>query len=51
MEIFAAVFAAAFDLLRMEFNLFGFIFSFWEVLVFEVVAGLLIWILYYVFLG
>lgn len=44
MEYFAVAVQAAFDMFRMPFTLFGFTFSFWEVLVFMVVASLVIWV-------
>lgn len=51
MQYFGLIFETAFEMFRMNFTLFGFTFSFWEVLVFTVVASLVIWILRVIFLG
>lgn len=42
---------AVYDLFRIEFTLYGFTFSMWQVFVFTIVAGLIGWLLSEVFLG
>ncbi len=45
MEIFGNILSSAFSLFRMDFTIFGFTFSFWEVFVFCFVVGLLTYII------
>ncbi len=51
MELFGQLLTMVLDLLQVEFTIFGFTFSFWQVFVFDIVAGIVAWILSEVFLG
>ena len=51
MEDFSAALSAALALFKMEFTLWGFTFSFWEVFCFVVIASIIAWIIGEVFLG
>ncbi len=51
MELFGQLLTMVLDLLLVEFTIFGFTFSFWQVFVFDIVAGIVAWILSEVFLG
>lgn len=51
MEHIGAMFSAVMRLFQLEFTLYGFTFSFWQVFVFAVVASLVCWLLREVFLG
>lgn len=41
MEIFGTIFSAVLDIFRLDFTVFGFTFSFWDVFVFSIVTGVL----------
>ena len=45
------VFQMVVELFQIEFTLYGFTFSMWEVFLFDFVAGIVIWILVEVFFG
>lgn len=47
---FGAVITAAVQLFSMEFTLYGFTFSFWEVFLFSIAAGIVAWVLGKLFL-
>ena len=51
MEMFALLMEKTFALFKTPLTLWGFTFSFWEIFVFSIVAGLVTWILYTIFLG
>ena len=51
MSELAAVFAVVIELFKIEFSLYGFTFSLWQVFVFTVVASLVCWLIGEVFLG
>lgn len=51
MEIFAAVFNFAYEILNIPINAYGFTFSLWSVLIFSVVAGILLWLVFSVLEG
>lgn len=42
MDSFLSVFQAAIELFQRPMNIYGFTFSFWEIMIFSVVAGLAI---------
>lgn len=46
-----SVLSAVLGLFQLEFTLYGFTFSFWQVFAFTVIASLIAWILVEVFLG
>ena len=48
---FGSMIAAVWRLFCLEFTLYGFTFSWWQVCAFTIAAGILIWILKEVFLG
>lgn len=45
------VFSAVMRLFKLEFTLYGYTFSWWEVFVFSIVAGLVLWFFWEVFHG
>lgn len=47
----AALFSYVLKLFQLEFTLYGFTFSLWEVFVFSVVSSCVGWLLWEVFLG
>lgn len=47
----ATLFSYIIQLFQLEFTLYGFTFSLWEVFVFSLIAGLIAWLLGEVFLG
>lgn len=51
MEIFAAVFKFAYDILNIPINAYGFTFSLWSVFIFSVVAGIVLWFIFSVLEG
>lgn len=51
MELFGTVLKLTMNLFCMEFTLLGFTFSFWQVFVFSIVAGIVGWILGEVLIG
>lgn len=48
---FGAMISATLQLFSVEFTLYGFTFSFWEVFLFSIAAGITVWILAHIFLG
>lgn len=46
----AQVFDLVLELFQLEFTIYGFTFSMWEVFLFDFAAGIIIWILAEVFL-
>lgn len=51
LEDISLMISTAVDVMKFEFTLYGFTFSLWEVLLFNLVAGIVLWILWEVFLG
>lgn len=51
MELIGAVFAQVLDLFQLEFSLFGFTFSMWQVFLWTAIAGIVARILGEVFFG
>ncbi len=51
MSVFGALFSSVMDLMQIEFTLFGFTISWWQVFVFTVVAGIASWIIWEAILG
>ena len=51
MEDLGAVFSSVLGFFQMEFTLFGFTFSFWNVFLFSIVVSLVGFFLYEFFLG
>lgn len=49
MELFGTLLSLVMDLFQMEFTLYGFTFSFWQVFVFDIVVGIIAWIIMEVF--
>lgn len=47
----AQVFDLVVELFQIEFTIYGFTFSMWQVFLFDFAAGIIIWILVEVFLG
>lgn len=47
---FGAMLSATLQLFSMEFTIYGFTFSLWEVFLFDIVAGIVAWILCRIFL-
>lgn len=45
------LFAGIFDLFKIEFTLYGFTFSLWQVFVFTIIVSLVGWLIGEVFLG
>ena len=45
MEIFGSILSVTLELFRHDINVFGFTFSFWEVFVFSLVAGVLAYVI------
>lgn len=45
MEDFGAMLTATLEIFQIDFTLYGFTFSFWDVFKWSIVAGLLIWFL------
>ena len=43
--------STAVNILKIEFTLYGFTFSLWQVLLFNLVAGIIIWVITEVLLG
>lgn len=39
------------DIMKIEFTLYGFTFSFWQVLLFNLVAGIIVWLIWEAFFG
>lgn len=50
MSDFAATMAAVVRVFQVEFTIYGFTFSLWEVFLFSIVAGLVLWFIGRVFL-
>ena len=48
---FGAVIAATVQLFSVELTIYGFTFSFWEVFLFSIAAGIVVSILAHIFLG
>lgn len=48
---FGAMIAATVELFSVEFAIYGFTFSFWEVFLFSVAASIVVWLLAHIFLG
>lgn len=46
----ARVFELVVELFSIEFTLYGFTFSMWQVFLFDMVAGIIVWIIVEVFL-
>lgn len=46
MEDLAATLAAAADLMRLSFTLYGFTFSFWDIMIWSAVAGIVIFVIW-----
>lgn len=51
MDDFKFLLEVTLDILKTEFTLWGFTFSFWEVFVFAVIASVVCWIISYLLLG
>lgn len=51
MSDIATLFSYVLQLFQIEFTLYGFTFSLWEVFIFSVVASLVAWLLWEVFLS
>lgn len=51
MELFKAVIQTAVGLFKIDFTLFGVTFNFWQVFLFTIVAGIVIWFISEVFFG
>ena len=51
MELFGQAVQSALDIFKIEFTLWGFTFSFWEVFAFTIVAGIVCWVISEIFLG
>lgn len=51
MENIAALFACVMRLFQIEFNLYGHVFSMWQVFVFTIVASIICRLLWEVFFG
>ena len=51
MENIAVLFSHVIQIYQIEFTLYGFTFSLWQVFVFVIVASLICWILWEVFMG
>lgn len=51
METFGALLSKTLSLFRVEFVLWGYTISFWQIFVFSAVIGVVCWILREVFLG
>ena len=49
MEDFASMLRVAMALLQLEFPIWGFSFSFWQIMLFSMVVSIIIWILWEVF--
>lgn len=47
---FGSFISATVQLFSMEFTIYGFTFSFWEVFLFSIAAGIVAWILFKLFL-
>lgn len=45
MEDFKAMVQIAVDVMRFEFTIWGFTLNFWDILIWSMIAGLLIWAL------
>lgn len=43
MEDFAAMIQAVVDLMRFEFTIWGFTLTFWGILLWSMIAGLIVW--------
>ena len=50
MELVGAMITSTVDLFKLEFTLFGFTLSFWQVFLFSCVAGIVAWILWRIFI-
>lgn len=51
MEIVGSIFSHVLALFQLEFNLFGFAFSFWQVFLWTTIAGIVLRIIWEVFFG
>lgn len=51
MEDFAAMLSTAMKLLQIEFTIWGFAFSYWQIMLFGMAASIIIWFLWEVFRG
>ena len=51
MEYIGILFSYVMELFKIEFTIYGFTFSFWQVFVFSIVVSLVCWLLWEVFLG
>ena len=45
MEVFAAVLKTVLDIFKLDFTLYGFTFSLWQVFIFTMAASILLWML------
>ena len=50
-EDIGAMISTTVDILKIEFTLYGFTFSLWQILLFNLVGGLVIWVIVEVLLG
>lgn len=49
METLGSVFSSALGIFKTPMNIFGFTFSWWDVFIWSIVAGLLIWFIARIF--
>lgn len=47
----STLFAWVVEVFSIEFTIYGFTFSLWQVFLFDIAAGILVWVLREVFLG
>ena len=46
MEFFAAVISGAVNIMKIDFSLYGFTFNFWQIFLWNIVAGIVLWIIF-----
>lgn len=46
MNDLAAILSAAVDLMRLPFTLYGFTFSFWDIMIWSAVAGIVVFLIW-----
>lgn len=51
MDEFGSMMETVLSLFQMEFTIFGFTFSLWQVFLFDIVAGIIGFLIYHFFLG
>ncbi len=51
MEDFAAMLRTVMALMKLEMSIWGFSFSFWQIMLFGMVVGIIVWFLWEVFCG